>query len=202
MAGQGSDEGGGWIWVVIIAGLAYWYFGTGKKPLQIETTPYVASPSPAKAETSAPSVQPTAKPPPPAPESHNYDFVEDGSYGYVSAVSEDDRKRGVAIGNVLLFRYLGKIEGVYRIQLLSDSGQVTGYYECPRQCGAIKSYVGGAMRRIPYNPTSMVGAAFEDAFLGKLRAKPIAIPRPRIAEPPIEESIETTPSTNGAASLH
>lgn len=199
MAGQGNDEGGGWIWVVIIAGLAYWYFGTGKKPLQIETTPYVAPPLPATIATTPPTSQPAAKPPPPAPETHNYDFAEDGAYGYVSAVSEENRKRGIAIGDVLLFRYLGKSDGLYRIQWLNDSGQIIGYYECSRQCRAIKSYSGGAMRRIPYNPTSMVGAAFEDAFLGKLRAKPIAVPKPVVTEPAIEEppAISETPSPQG-----
>lgn len=186
MAGQSSEDGGGWIWIVIIAGLAYWYFGTSEKPLQIETTPYVAPQLPPPTVISPPAIQPMAKPPTPAPESHNYDFVEDGSYGYVSAVSEEDRKRGVAIGDVLLFRYLGKSEGVYRMQWLNDSGQVVGYYECPRQCGAIKSYTSGAMRRIPYNPRSLVGAAFEDAFLGKLLAKPIA----PVTVPATEEPVQ------------
>lgn len=201
MAGHGSDEGGGWIWLVIIAGLAYWYFGTGKKPLQIETSPVVGAPLPPPQGASPPVTQPTTEPPTPAPETHNYNFAEDGAYGYVSAVSEEDRKRGVAIGDVLLFRYLGKSEGLYRIQWLNDSGQVISYYECPRQCGAIKAYAGGTMHRIPYNPQSLVGAAFEDAFLGKLRAKPIATPKPLVAEPAIEEPAQTTPSANGAAPL-
>ena len=39
-------------------------------------------------------------------------------YMYVSAVSEEDQKRGMKTGDVVMFRYLGKEGGIYRLELI------------------------------------------------------------------------------------
>lgn len=99
---------------------------------------------------------------------HNYDFREGDTYGYIAAVSEEDRKRGRAAGDVVLFIYRGKTEDGHRLEQVDASGRSLGYAECAVPCVAIRTTRFGRVDRLAFNPSSVIGAAFEDALNGKL----------------------------------
>jgi hypothetical protein len=101
----------------------------------------------------------------------NYDEKEGDTYLYVAAVSEEDRKAGRSAGNVVMFRYLGEANGTFRIASVGESGKQFGVSTCPRQCKVIKTtWSDGSVRRLGYDPASVIGSAFEDAFNGHLQA--------------------------------
>jgi hypothetical protein len=105
-------------------------------------------------------------PPAPAP-TPNFVEEEKGTYFYVSAVSEEDRIKGKATGDVSGFRYLGKNdEGQHTLVSVSDDGQVTAKSYCSDPCSIIKRSNGS---RIAYNPGSIIGGAFQDAMNGLLK---------------------------------
>ena len=106
----------------------------------------------------------------PAPTPPNYVEKEGDIYYYVSAVSDEDQKKGKAVGEVLPLRYVGESDGIFNLQLLSDNGQVISSYECPKECRIIKRMSGGKLQRMPYEPSSVIGSAFQDALAGKLIA--------------------------------
>jgi hypothetical protein len=105
----------------------------------------------------------------PPPKVHNYQEKDGTTYEYVSAVSEEDAKKGKAVGDVLLYAFRGVFDGRYRISAVDNDGRSEWYYECSNPCGVIKQYrQGHVVDRVPYNPASVIGAAFEDAFNGFL----------------------------------
>lgn len=105
----------------------------------------------------------------PVPRVHNYQDRDGTSYEYVSAVSEEDTKKGKAVGDVSLFAFRGAHDGLYRLSAVDNDGRTQFYYECSNPCGVIKEYREGRLvERVPYNPGSVIGAAFEDAFNGFL----------------------------------
>jgi len=91
---------------------------------------------------------------------HNWTVHEDGAYGYVSG------KRGPAAEPVATFRYLGLIDGEYQIGVDDASGTIAS---CANPCAAIR-YIqeGETIQRVAYDPQSAIGAAFADAFSGRL----------------------------------
>jgi hypothetical protein len=102
----------------------------------------------------------------PAP---NYDDREGDKYFYVAAVSEEDQKKGKATGDVSIFRYLGIKDGTYRLEIISDGGQRLAIAECKRPCKVTKTvWNDGRVTRGGYNPDSILGSAFADAFNGHL----------------------------------
>jgi hypothetical protein len=130
--------------------------------------------------------------PPQAGPDHRYITREGELYGYVTAVSEEDKKRGRAAGDVLMFRYEGVHKGIYELTAIDGSGRPQFSYECTRPCTAIKAYSWQGIERWEFNPDSVIGAAFIDAFNGKLeptRRKPATLPPP----------IETVPSGEAAS---
>jgi len=135
---------------------------------------------------------------------HQYITREGELYGYVTAVSEEDQKRGRAVGDVLMFRYEGVHEGLYGLTAIDGSGRPQYSYECARPCAAIKVYTWQGIERWAFNPDSVIGAAFTDAFNGKLepvRRKPVVLPPPT-ATPPSGENLsnatEAEPSVENA----
>lgn len=110
------------------------------------------------------------------------------TYLYVAAVSEEDQKRGRAAGSIIGFRYLGQVDDVYRLEGPDGSSAI---HECSRPCRVIKTRLAsGTVTRTEFTPSSIIGAAFSDAFNGFLKP----VPPPRIAElPPLsyERSAET-----------
>jgi hypothetical protein len=111
---------------------------------------------------------PAAAPTPVAP-SPNYDEREGESYLYVAAVSEEERKSGKVAGEVVTFRYLGVRNGVHRIETLTDAGSPIDVAECTSPCKVIKVIrADGTTDRIGFTSSSIIGSAFEDAFMGRL----------------------------------
>lgn len=107
-----------------------------------------------------PSVAPS-----PSASPHNYDLREGSNYAYIAAISEDQRKAGKAAGDVLMFRYLGKANGLHTVALLNDAGTVVDTSVCAEPCVIIKHQNGS---RTAYNPNAVLGAVFEDAINGHL----------------------------------
>lgn len=102
----------------------------------------------------------------PAKPEKNYTEVEDKTYFYVGAVSEEDKNKGRAVGDVFSFRYFGtNKEGQHILALVTESGQVISKSRCGDPCSIIKSDNG---ERIPYDTSSIIGSAFQDALNGHL----------------------------------
>lgn len=110
-------------------------------------------------------------PPPPPPPEPNYVQKEGNIYRYTSAPSEDDKKAGRITGDVVSFRYLGKKDGVYTLGSLDDNDVVISRYQCTNPCKIIVRNYEGTKTRTPFNPESVGGSAFVDAFNG-LMAEP------------------------------
>lgn len=110
---------------------------------------------------------PTSALPAPAP-MHNFVEEERGTYYYVAAVSEEDQKKGKATGDVVGYRYLGKNDkGQHVLVSVADNGRVITKAYCSEPCAIIRY---GDGQRIAYNPGSIIGAAFQDAINGSLKA--------------------------------
>lgn len=113
----------------------------------------------------------------------NYTEEENGTYFYIAAVSDEDRKKGVAAGEVIGYRYLGlNDKQQHTLQLVSDSSDATMKAYCSDPCAIIKFENGD---RISFNPSSIIGAAFQDAINGHLlpfkeQPKPVAKSYPQI----------------------
>lgn len=134
----------------------------------------------------APSAATATRALPPAPEP-NFVDQEDGTYYYVTAVSEEDRKKGKATGDVVGFRYLGlNDDGHHTVAQVGRDGSIISESSCAIPCKIIK-YPDG--ERLAYSPRSIIGGVYQDAMNGLLtpkRAKPAdrypqtvgAIPKP------------------------
>ena len=184
MSGGKDDEWGCIATVILLGAGAYWLLHTTKSdppPVQSPAiiAPYVASSPIPTGITPGPSVPS----PPPSPPKPNYDFEDHGTYGYIAAISEEDAKKGRAAGNVLLFRYAGVWNGLLHIEQISPTGVISAVSECPRNCKAIKTWRDGTPSLTAYTPSSMIGAAFDDAIQGRLRL--YRQPRP-VSPPPIK----------------
>jgi hypothetical protein len=174
-----SDEYGGLIFIgLLIAGIWWWNSGPEGEVSKRE----IASPAmvPATGIGSEPETgigpMPIAPPASVAAPAHNYDFKDAGMYGYVSAVSDEDKAKGKALGDVTLVAYRGAAAGVHRLTLLDDAGRTIGDYECEQPCRVIRALTNGVVsRRVAYNPGSIIGAAFQDALGGRLATLPKSV---------------------------
>lgn len=130
-----------------------------------------------EAENSAPYVATNAAPEPviqsepdaapPLVPDHNYDERRGPNYYYVAAVSEEDERKGRAVGDVVVYQYLGKNSaGQHVLASMNSRGLVNYEASCSVPCRIIDTSDG---QSIAFSPRSIIGAAFEDAFRGKLR---------------------------------
>lgn len=118
-----------------------------------------------------------------------YDDSENGIYFYASSVSEEDKKKGRAVGDVVGFRYLGQeSSGRYKIGMTDDAGAVIFRYSCASPCKIIKNMSSG--ERIPFDNESIIGAAFEDAINGLLEEQTKAA---IMEEPAYPKFVSTVP---------
>jgi hypothetical protein len=111
------------------------------------------------------------------------------AYLYVAAVSEEQQKRGQASGDVVMFKYLGRSGGLFRLE--DASGAVS---ECSNPCRVIKTvHPGGYVSRTGFSPSSIFGSAFSDAFNGFLEvtAPPRTYEPPSLPAEPISPPVET-----------
>ena len=100
-----------------------------------------------------------------------YASKEGDKYYYVSEVSENDKKDGKATGDVLIYRYLGVIDGKYTIERVEEDGTVAQIATCRKPCAIIKMIdsIGRQLDSLPYNEDSVIGSAFADSFNGFLK---------------------------------
>lgn len=127
------------------------------------------NPTPYAATNTAPEPVIQSQPdttPPPVPD-HNYDERRGSNYYYVAAVSEEDERKGRAVGDVVVYQYLGKNSaGQHVLASMNSRGLVNYEASCSVPCRIIDTSDG---QSIAFSPRSIIGAAFEDAFRGKLR---------------------------------
>lgn len=141
--------------LIIVAAIGATLAGCGKS--ETATPPNIASNDTAHTPT-APLV------PAPTP---NFVEEERGTYFYVTAVSEEDRKKGKAVGDVVGFRYLGRNDREqHTLASVTDGGRVISKAYCAEPCSIIKRSDG---TRIAYDPDSIIGSAFQDAINGLLK---------------------------------
>ncbi len=107
----------------------------------------------------------------------NYRDREGDRYFYVAEVSEDDRKKGKAAGEVIEYRFLGEKADVFTLEQVAENGSPLGRLECRRDCQIMKLSSVGQVSRLPYGNSSIASAAMEDAINGFLQpAKPPPAP--------------------------
>lgn len=121
---------------------------------------------------------------------HNYDEKRGWNYYYVAAVSDEDRKKGRAAGAVVTFQYLGvDDDGNHVLALMNPDGTVDHKASCSSSCRIIDLSYGGNMA---YSTDSIIGAAFQDAFRGKLKiadwVKDEVVPVARDPAPKVEST--------------
>lgn len=139
------------------------------------------------AATSAPAS------PVPAVASHNYDFREGDAYGYIAAISDEERAKGKGAGDVLMYRYAGFKDGLHRLEHLAADGSVMFRSECPEPCVAIKIQGRHGVSRMAYSANSVLGAAYQDAMNGKLRPYRFAPPPEPSGERVDREMVDVLP---------
>ena len=132
-----------------------------QKPSQEEVVPAIPPTVPTPSSTT--NVRPTS-----SPATANYVERDGDRYLYVTAVSDEDKTKGNATGKVVMYQYLGIFQSKYRLRNVAENGQPLTTWECPTPCRIIKS-VGIPVQRVPFEPTSIIGAAFEDAIAGRLQ---------------------------------
>jgi hypothetical protein len=107
----------------------------------------------------------------PGPETRaNFDENEGDIYHYATAVSDEDKAKGRAVGEVISFRYLGVQSGKHVLENVNPDGRVLGRADCAAPCRIIVRRYGQLTDRLPFDPSSVIGAAFEDAISGHLVA--------------------------------
>lgn len=111
-----------------------------------------------------------------------YDSVEGDVYLYIGDISEQDRADGKALGSVVSYRYFGvNSDGLHELGTLADDGTLLHKSQCADRCVIIKGRRG---ERLPFNPNSVIGAAFEDAINGHLKVSKLAGSSPAKPTPP------------------
>jgi hypothetical protein len=106
--------------------------------------------------SSAPPRPGAAASPPPASTAHNWRYRDGQAYAY--------QGEGPPGGAVQYYRYLGVREGVYTLQVDGDTAS------CADPCQVITVRTGGFhVERLAFDPDSLIGAAFTDAFNGRLQ---------------------------------
>lgn len=111
----------------------------------------------------------------------HYQDYEGDRYFYITAVSDEDKTKGKAVGTVVQYRYLGELGGRLTLQQVTEAGYAIGRLECSRDCRIMKFTVGGSVSRVPFDTSSIAGAAMEDAingFLQPSKRTPIAAVSP------------------------
>jgi hypothetical protein len=116
---------------------------------------------------------------------HRWTVHEDGAYGY----APEKGQRGPA-APAATFRYLGLVDGEYQIGVDDASGTIAA---CAHPCAVIR-YVqeGETIRRVAFDPQSAIGAAFTDAFNGKLEVY-------QLPPPDMEQAALSTPAASEPA---
>ena len=79
----------------------------------------------------SPSSSPMRKPP------HNYHVNDGFDYGYEKAVTEEEKKKGLRVGDMMILKYLGERNGT--LQFLHDYYGDRIIFECQKPCEFVKT---------------------------------------------------------------
>jgi hypothetical protein len=128
---------------------------------------------------------------------HNWISHDNGEYGYTVAISDEAQKNGQAAEDVVMVRYLGFKNDLYTLVL--DNGSVA---TCSAYCTVIAINNGYSFQHVAYNPSSVIGAAFEDAIDGQLEPWQAPPPPPETTYPSTgtqesQQPPEAQPADNG-----
>jgi hypothetical protein len=120
--------------------------------------------TPHQRSASSPSSRPIAEtPPPPASTTHNWQYRVDQEYAYQGELSEDQKKAGQTSPTVQMYRYLGEHDGVFELQFDGETAT------CANPCQTINIRAGVFhVERLAFDPNTLIGAAFTDAFNGQM----------------------------------
>lgn len=132
--------------------------------------------SSAAGQSTSPAPAPVPAPAAPQPPSHSYAMVDNGTYGYESALSEDDVRKGTATKPLIMMRYVGNKNGTYVIVILgqdSNNSAVVTRVSCQAPCQFAKSeLISGdtviKTETLRLTPDSIVGGMLSDAISGQL----------------------------------
>lgn len=98
---------------------------------------------------------------PPRSGTHNWTYRIGQDYAYQGELSDDQRKAGQTVPSVQVYRYLGQKGGVYTLQFDGETAA------CADPCETIYIHAGAFhVERLAFDPDTLLGAAFTDAFDG------------------------------------
>lgn len=105
------------------------------------------------------------------PRQPHYALREGTAYGYEPALTDDDRRQGVAAKDLVMFRYAGERAGVH--QVISGTRDVTLAFTCAMPCDyvTLRAYDRGVLAqtsRMAAQPGMLARQALEDAAAGLL----------------------------------
>lgn len=131
----------------------------------------------------------------------NYVQQEKDLFMYVGALTEEEQASGMS-KPVILYRYHGREDGVYRLERVADDGSSLHFVECIYPCRVAKTTnFAGTVTRDAVERGSIIYSAFQDAANGLLVAtsKPSSSTAIREAgEPPLVPAASaSTPDWRG-----
>jgi hypothetical protein len=160
--------------VLVLVGLLVHESSSTAPSPEENTTPAAVDP-PAPTVVDSPASAAATVPEPVAPVvTHNWSYHDDGEsqYGYEQALSEDDRRAGKAVEPMVMVRYVGQIDGQYRLEVIEGPSNKT-IITCKDNCEVVKttsSFNGylGRSETLRVAPSSIISAVLQDMFAGQL----------------------------------
>lgn len=194
-----SQSNDGWLFWILIGGAVfagYKYFSK-EEPKEVEVPTYYSQVSSEPPKVEQPTPTPAPAPPVNFKPEHRYAATEDRVYFYLGSPSEDDRKRGIASGPTLAFRYYGKdTQGDHVFRSYTTNGYPIQFYYCKDPCQLMRDE--GGVRTVVDDETIM-GALVHDMRNGYLKKTPRQKPALQAA-PPDPSVDEVIPVEQPAAS--
>lgn len=103
---------------------------------------------------------------------HYYSFAQDGEYGYERAGTEADEMNGVGTKPLVMVRYMGKTDGYYTADVLTDEGPQRMACKSPCDFVTVTFLVDGLIpKREIYaaHPDTIMYGVMQDAMNGQLK---------------------------------
>jgi hypothetical protein len=184
-----ADKSDNWgVWAIIGAAAVVGYY-----LIKPDETPPLAEPIPMPqlpvvAEQAVKVAEKPLEPVMPKP-TPRYDATEDRVYFYLGAASEDEKKRGIASGPTLAFRYYGRdANNEHVLRSYTANGYPVKFYYCSDPCRLMRDDSG---ERTVINDGTIMGSVVDDirnGFLQKSKRQQQKLP-----EPLIESQLEVEP---------
>lgn len=143
---------------------------------------------------------------------HNYEYVDNGLYGYEEALSDTDEKAGVATKPLRMFRYIGFVNGRYIVEAI-ENNVTASRASCEPPCQfakilVVNTFGGSSSQVIRLAPNSIIASVLLDAMSGQLEPSrsPVnylfpASWSPAPAQAPAAQAANQTPITAPAPSV-